>query len=375
MSKTIKKLNVITPTGFSGVLARESAYVYSYQVDATLNSQVAMGMPVRTQSYSENRLFGIFEMNLPEGFIRRYVTEKLRKQVKVDDMLFLALTGKNGIGCLNFEQDEWQQNNQSAESLQSILSNQSHDYFTYLVDEYLLKSCGISGVQPKILIPERGTFKGSQLIVKKGSDEFKHIAVNEFLCLSIAKQAGLETPDFWLSDNQQLLVLRRFDRLESTSLAVEDMCVLMGKKSEHKYQGSYENIMKAADLYSLNKEVLFARIALSLILGDGDAHLKNFSVTYNDLGDYKSLKWSPVYDVVCTRYYDGLQDSLALKFMGRRLFPSRGELEIFAKKYAIHNASEIIDRIIEAAVEVLNDYQDKQSSVVKVINKQVTTMI
>lgn len=309
-------------------------------------------------------------MNLPEGFIRRYVTERLRKQLKVDDMLFLALAGQNAIGCLKFEQEEWQQDSSDGESLSEILSHRGDDYFAYLVEEYLLKSCGISGIQPKILVPERGMFQGSQLIVKKGSDEFEELAINEFLCLSIAKQAGLETPQFWLSENQQLLVLRHFDRLQTGVVAVEDMCVLMGKLSEHKYQGSYENLMKAADLYNLDKRELFKCIALSMILGDGDAHLKNFAVTYSDIGEYKTLKWSPVYDVVCTRCY-ALQDEPALKFMGRRLFPSIAELELFAKRHSIYDAKEMIGEIIDAARRVLKDYQGKRRIAYHAIECQI----
>ncbi|WP_221894804.1 HipA domain-containing protein [Bathymodiolus japonicus methanotrophic gill symbiont] len=83
------------------------------------------------------------------------------------------------------------------------------------------------------------------------TSDFKDIVLNEYLSLSIAKNAGIATADFWLSDNKELLALRRFDRTENGSLFVEDMTVLMGKTSDQKYRGSYENLMKVADLYQI----------------------------------------------------------------------------------------------------------------------------
>lgn len=368
MSSKIKTINVSTAHSSAGILARESEYVFTYTPGNKV--PISITMPVRHKSYSQKILPSIFEMNLPEGFIRHYIIERLRKQVSVDDMLFLALTGKNGVGGIQFEHPDWSPNNGPGLTLKEILSNKDKNYFASLIDTYLLQSCGISGIQPKILTPEKGTFKGSELIIKKGSSDFKDIVLNEFLCLSIARNAGIATPDFWLSDNQELLALRRFDRTEKGSLFVEDMTVLMGKTSDQKYQGSYENLMKVADLYQLDKQALFERIALSLILGDGDAHLKNFSIIYSDPTEYKTLKWSPAYDIVHTRSYN-LTDTPALKFMGKKKFPTRAMLELFAKKHAIKNARQTIERISDSAVDTLNKYNDKNNAIVLSIRKQL----
>ncbi|WP_221894559.1 HipA domain-containing protein [Bathymodiolus japonicus methanotrophic gill symbiont] len=121
----------------------------------------------------------------------------------------------------------------------------------------------------------------------------------------------------------------------------------------------------------MDKQQLFERIALSLILGDGDdTHLKIFSIIYSDPGAYKTLKWSPVYDIVHTRSYN-LADTPVLKFMDKKRFPTRALLELFAKRHAIKNARQIIERINESAIDALNEYNEKNNAIVHAIRKQL----
>ncbi len=59
-------------------------------------------------------------MNISEGYIRHRITEKLQKVIKVDDMLFLALQGKSGIGCVSYETQGFEQENLGAEKLSEL---------------------------------------------------------------------------------------------------------------------------------------------------------------------------------------------------------------------------------------------------------------
>jgi serine/threonine-protein kinase HipA len=44
--------------------------------------------------------------------------------------------------------------------------------------------------------------------VKSATDEFPAIAVNEFVCMRIGREAEFETPEFWLSDDGRLFIRR-----------------------------------------------------------------------------------------------------------------------------------------------------------------------
>ncbi len=119
----------------------------------------------------------------------------------------LALQGSSGI----------EQENVGAEKLSEILNwNGSDDLFETLLNKYLLQTT-ISGVQPKVLVPEindsveKSTLLLPTFIIKSGDAEFPQLALNEFICMKLAKACHIDTPEFWLSDNQQLFVMRRFD--------------------------------------------------------------------------------------------------------------------------------------------------------------------
>ena len=69
----------------------------------------------------------------------------------------------------------------------------------------------MSGMQPKILVPDRVAIPIPNLIVKAGSAAYPGLAANEFVCLSAARAAGIQVPPFDLSNDGQILILDRFD--------------------------------------------------------------------------------------------------------------------------------------------------------------------
>jgi len=354
----IKQLSIHTPTGFSGQLFKNAHFAFNYGSEATIENQVSITMALRNESYTRGALFPVFEMNLPEGYVRHYVTERLRKVATIDDMLFLALSGNNGIGRLSYKTKGSDKEASQAISLKSIIaSGNSTALFTELVETYLLHtSVGVSGVQPKVIVPEdRGTLALPSLIVKSGNAEYPNIAINEFVCLSIAKEAGLRTPEFWNTEDRQLFIMRRFDILESgEKLGMEDFSVLMGKSGDKKYEGRYETLLRAANLYEVDVTEMFEQIALSLIIGNGDAHLKNFAILYENVNGPFQL--SPVYDVVCTRPYG--DETTALSINKSRNYPSRSYLQKMGKQFGVREPDQIIDRIGDAVGVVCRQYSE-----------------
>jgi serine/threonine-protein kinase HipA len=203
---------------------------------------------------------------------------------------------------------------------------------------------GLSGVQPKVLVPERPAAgdKGKafgltpDLIVKSGQKEFPGLAINEFVCMTAVARAGVAVPEFFLSEDRKLFVMRRFDRRQDGSaLGFEDMAVLSGKGASRKYEGSYGLIAKVIQLFCSTESVpkalaqLFDMVALSCLLGNGDAHLKNFGVLYEDVVS-GVVRMAPAYDIVNTTCYLP-EDNLALSLSGNRgFFASRQTLLDFA---------------------------------------------
>jgi serine/threonine-protein kinase HipA len=169
----------------------------------------------------------------------------------------------------------------------------------------------ISGVQPKLsVIHDRKRHqlnvveKGGLYILKPPTERFVSIPENENLCMNIASAFGIEVPPHGLlplMDGKLVYLVKRFDRWDDGSkLQQEDFQQLL--QTDDKYDGSYERIANFIKAHSsvpvLDLLNLFERALLFYALGNGDAHLKNFSLLHREEIGYLL---SPAYDIVNSR--------------------------------------------------------------------------
>lgn len=377
-----KKLHVSTPHALAGDLLKESRYVFNYTATEQ-SEEISLTMPLRAQSYSSGVLLPIFEMNRPEGYLLAKIEEAFAKTGPLDDLSLLALTGGTQIGRLSYTAPEGPARRPRAPvNRKDLLTRKPTDeLFEYLVAVYF--ESGISGVQPKVLVPEsatdplteRASVIHSDLIVKASGLEFPHLTQNEFLCMSAAKRAGIPVPDFDLSNDGGLFVLSRFDQAAGRSLGFEDMGVLMGRTNRDKYQGSYENVAKAIRLYcdSANTvpqlQQFFDYVAFMVMVRNGDGHLKNFGLLYDHPGDRASIRLAPLYDVVTTSIYDlsgGMTEvtkydrTLALKLDKTRTYPDRKALLEFGKTIClVTHPQRTVERCADAMSATLQTERDR----------------
>jgi serine/threonine-protein kinase HipA len=378
MSK-VKLLNVVTPQGFSGELSKGSQFSFAYQSADALR-EVSLVMPYDPTPSVSNVLHPIFDMNVPEGFLADQIKRRMAKHMQVDEMRLLSVIGGNQIGRLSYQNPADAPVSVRAQvGLQEILSaDASQGVFEFLVDTYF--ESGISGVQPKVLVPDldkltgtRKTMLSSDLIVKSGADEYAHLAQNEFLCLEAARLAGLETPPFWLSENGDLFVMERFDLTSSGRLGFEDMAVLLSLNKDphdnYKYSQSYETL--AAVIGQVCRygdpirelERFFSSVCLSVMVRNGDAHLKNFGVIYTHPDALDTVQLAPVFDVTTTTVYENynpksgrslVDRTLAIKMNKVKTYPDRQQLVEFGRKHcAVDRPALIIERIAESMTGAL----------------------
>jgi serine/threonine-protein kinase HipA len=320
---------------------------FLYLPDASAAGAVSVTMPVRLPSW--NAQFGlppIFEMNLPEGVLRERLRLAFAKATGTfDDFDLLGIVGRSQVGRIRYTgQNEQLREDVPFQSVDEILARgRGGGLFRYLLEKFASFS-GISGVQPKILVRDEGSlskttyrlsesYRGATHIVKFWEqNEYPQLAANEFFCLQVADKCGLEVPPFRLSDDALALVIDRFDlRPDGTYRGFEDFCVLNARRTEEKYRGSYEtSIMKRFAQFANSSYVgedlerLFTLIALNCALGNGDAHLKNFGILYDQVQGEARL--APVYDLVTTSVYLR-NDSMALTLNGTTHWASAKELQ------------------------------------------------
>lgn len=321
--------------------------------------------------YSSSPLHPIFAQNLPEGFNRRLITEKLTRYAKVNDMYLLALQGDQSVGILSYKSEL---NSPVSESLNlsDILSYRSKEpLFTQLLDKYYLKT-SLAGMQPKVSIPNANTIQTDRavpqkdLIVKSFDAEFPLLTVNEFVCMQAARHCGLEPPKTYLSENLETYVVERFDRSsDGTKLGYEDFTTLMKKSNgpNAKYTSSYETLLKATYLYTSSVaevEKMYKYIVFNCLIGNGDAHLKNFALQYSP--DMKNIFVSPPFDLTHTLIYESIDHKMVLKLAGSKAFPDRSHLIKLAEsdRFRIRNPKAIIEFLSENILDYLRTSNEVQ---------------
>jgi len=315
-------------------------------------------------------------MNLPEGALRERLRLAFAKATGTfDDLDLLAIVGRSQLGRIRFTgTDETLDEAVPFQSVDEILaSRRGGEFYRYLIEKFAAHS-GVSGVQPKFLVRDEGnfatnpqskrllspSFRGATHIVKFWDPaEFPQLAANEFFCLKVAERCGLRVPAHRLATDGSALVIDRFDlRADGSYRGFEDFCVLNARRTDEKYRGSYEtNIMKRFQQFANSPAILeeslqlFTLIALNCAIRNGDAHLKNFGVVYDDVQGEAHL--APAYDLVTTSVYLP-QDRMALTLNGTNQWPAAKDLIRFGEGRSLASRKDllrVLDRISQALAE------------------------
>jgi serine/threonine-protein kinase HipA len=376
-------IKVWTDGAESGMTDRlgERGSTFAYTPNIVAERAVSMTMPVRLQSWDTRfGLAPIFEMNLPEGVLRERLRLAFAKATgSFDDFDLLTIVGRSQVGRIRYTApDDKLDEEVPFQSVDEILaSGRGGDFYRYLIEKFATSS-GISGVQPKVLIRDEEastaladggsrislSYRGATHIVKFWeANQYPQLAANEYFCLKVAEVCGLEVPRYRLSEGGLALVVDRFDlRPDATYRGFEDFCVLNARRSDEKYRGSYEtSVLKRfaqfCDSEHLieDQERLFTLIALNCALRNGDAHLKNFGVIYDDV--LGAARLAPVYDLVTTTVYLPV-DKMALTMDGSKQWPSAKVLQRLGETRAGGTPARvrsILERIADAQSDVAAD--------------------
>jgi serine/threonine-protein kinase HipA len=279
----------------AGQLLKASIYEFRYLSPDPEQPVAALLMSPRERlTWQGGELFAPMDQNLPEGELFMKIRELYPKQ-PMTPMHLLALIGRNGVGRLGYSLPDVPApaaaRPMSREEL--LKTRYTPEVFNELVAAYLSTGAGIAGMQPKIMVPDRATVPIPSLIVKAAGASYPDLVANEYLCLSAARRAGIDVPGFALSDDGQMLVLDRFDLVEHGEgtierLGFEDIAALAGLRvrdilSDRKYQGSYQRVaelLRQLRLHADDLQRFFQQVAFSVMVHNGDAHLKNFGVLY-----------------------------------------------------------------------------------------------
>lgn len=244
------------------------------------------------------------------------------------------------------------------------------------------KRLSISGVQEKYSLRlEKNNLdltdsKGTHILKPVPTERLtliEDMPANEHISMQMASQIfHIKTAAcgmIFFADGAPAYITKRFDyKPDNTKYAVEDFATLLGKgptgedDTNFKYDASYldvaDTIRKYVPAYPVMLVELFRILLFNYLIGNGDAHLKNFSLMETLQGDFVL---SPAYDLLCTRLHlddgvlalhDGLYDGdyEESTYYDRGVYTSQS-FRAFAEKAGINKI--LIERVIQTTLEAL----------------------
>ena len=327
---------------FIGRLSKKDEYhIFEYQENIIDKYSLCLRMPVSKKTYIEKfHLHPFFDMFIPEGYLFEIFKQILIKNYNIsprfNDFFILKMLAPNIEGRVEFNKD----NRDTFESfdIEFIINNDTEDTFNYLVNIFLKKNA-ISGIQPKTTADrkEKGSITTREYIVKTWGNEYPYLAENEYFCMKAVGNAGIPIPEIIISKNKKFLIVKKFT---DKYTGFEEVLGIFGLNRDFKYSGSYEKIAKLFQMILENKselKIFYKLIVMNFLLGNGDAHLKNFGILYDY--DLTNIRLAPAYDVICTIPYI-TNDKPALTLEGRKIWHKKQTLINFGIKYCHLNKKE-----------------------------------
>jgi len=314
------------------------------------------------------KLMPFFSNLLPEGYLRKYLATRANIHTEREFFLLWSL-GQDLPGAVSAR-------SVSAEALPQYVRNGLDDSMIQAVEEDMLrfslagaqlKFSAVNDTEAGLAIPASGM--GGNWIIKLPSREFANVPENEFSMMTLARMIGINVPAIDLVDiksirnlprgietiGSKVFIIERFDRARNgRAVHIEDFAQIFGVYPDDKYKkASLRNLAAVIATESDHTDVaeFIRRITFNVLIGNGDMHLKNWSMIYPD---QRHARLSPAYDFVSTIPYIP-DDKFALTFSRTKNFTEYtiDEIEHLAAKaalprgLAVETVKETVDLFME----------------------------
>ena len=403
-------LNVFLLDKLAGFLEYEKGNLsFRYSEDYLLDSSampLSLSLPLQKDAFNHQETTVFFDNLLPPDTVRKRLGKILHLS-RHNIFGFLKAIGGDCAGAISlYSADLILDDNEMLPILRELSNEEAIEILTQLPKRPLNlgkeKGFRISGTgaqdkliacvkDGKISLPLYG--EPSTHIIKPPIKEYPNSVFNEFFCMRLAEKLGFQTPDcdILYFDNIPYYCVKRYDRKEENGkifrLHQEDFCQLFSVDSEKKYENDGGPTVSVC--FSLLKKLhigvagqidFMRRVIFNFLIGNGDAHAKNFSVLYKG----KKAKLAPVYDLLCTEIYDNLSRELAMSIGKEFAFEkiSRKSFQAMAvdckirPEIVIAQIEDITSQIIpaaEALIAELSEYYSNSvySDIFLIIRKNV----
>jgi serine/threonine-protein kinase HipA len=370
---------------------------------------LSYSLPLQKERFKRNDCRGFFAGILPEESKREMVARNLGIS-KGNDFAMLEQIGGECAGAVTFI-PAGKELPKRADAYRKLTDYELCEILKLLPRRPLMAGedgirLSLAGAQDKIAVHVDGNTISVPLdgapsthILKPAIERFEGLVFNEAYCMKLATLVGLPTAKVEVRKVEEIdyLLVERYDRhINDTGfvdrLHQEDLCQAMGVVSEKKYQSEGGPSLK--DCFALVREVssrpvvdlanLLDAVIFNLLVGNHDAHGKNFSLVYTNYsaqvkflaGERKAVntRLAPLYDLVSTIFYPELTTKMAMK-IGKeaesfKIFPHHFEKLAedagLSKPMVLKRVTELAEEIRESLgkVELTHTVVDSLSTLI-----------
>ena len=355
---------------------------------------ISMSLPLRTEAFNRRETLPFFEGLLPEAAQRTAIAQTLGISERNEFRLLEELGGDIAGALEVWPAGETPPPAQTASSNQPLSDDQLVDLIKQLPTRPMLAGgqaglrLSLAGAQSKlpitltegkVTLPAPG--QPTTHILKPEIPRFDGTTENEALCMTLADQIGLEvaSTEYRAIGDTRFLLIERYDRRQTENgsfqrLHQEDFCQALGKTSAQKYAADggpvfsdcFKLIRRATARPAAEALKLLDAALFNTVIGNADAHAKNFSLLHKPTG----TELSPFYDLLSTVAYPDLSPRYAMKIAKRRTLDEIGaadwskfasEIEMrppYVKRRVGEIAQAILDKV-ETSLQALALPEDR----------------
>ena len=405
-------LNVFLNDKHIGILEKDGYGGVNFQYSNNTNRILSLSLPIQKEPFENKQCRGFFNGLLPESEHTRIAIGKKYGINPKNDFSMLQAIGYDCAGAVSFfdSDDEQTPSKYLQESYEIDYTPLSDDELEKFINELPQKPLAtgiedmrlsLAGAQDKtsvivvngqIGIPKDNV--PTSHIIKPAINGFNETIENEFICIKAAEKLGIKVPDVKIgyANKTKYFLIQRYDRAvidnKIKRIHQEDFCQASNIPSAYKYQaeGGVDfkrcfEILRATSQPAVAINQFIQLMIFNYLIGNNDAHGKNFSILHYDNGE---IKFAPAYDILCSEVYPGLSNKMAMKIGGHykhdeillRHFEKLAEennINFTQLKKVIKNQCKTLPDIVNG---VINSFENEiGKNILSVVQKNCTKLL
>lgn len=371
----------------------EGQFTYAQSwISRTNAAPLSLSLPVRSEPFKTEEMRPYFEGLLPEEEVRRQIARELSISPDAFLQLLQAIAGEC-IGAVsivdsntNFENPALvplSKNELAVLAAPSGIGTSRHALRSRLSLAGAQSKTGLyrNPKNPRKWYTPLGSAPSTH-IVKPQSSRFAQLCENEHWALSLAHECGIScaTSEIIETDQGPLLAIQRYDRIFLEEPVLLDGCPIPARLHQEdfsqalgvpvwaKYEGSHNSylphmfsVLRDNTAHPVESQLgLVQLVAFNVLIGNCDAHLKNYSLLRS--ADWQSVSLAPAYDLVSTTVYKELSTELGMRIGSARAIEEVSRESFKELAAEIHIAEAVVLREVDTVCQRVSEALDNQDA-------------